>query len=96
MLDDLDQQLSEISNKNIKLTVKDFEKQNDVTVDFLRDTVCTEMEQIKQALSRIDEGTYGICLSCGQTIKQQQMKENIFSWLCVDCTKKGAFSNKVK
>ena len=103
MLEDLDDRLLTItdgSKQNAKPVKKDVEYQafgaeNDEAVDISGGAIREEMEQIKLALSRIDEGTYGICLSCGQTIKQR-LKENIFSWLCIDCTKKGAFSNKVK
>lgn len=44
-----------------------------------------EATQIKAALQRIDEGTYGICVQCGEDIPEKRLELLPHTPLCTDC-----------
>ena len=96
MLEDLDDRLGKISDDVKHLDqplAKDFaeqatETENDEVLDALGNTTRNEMEKIKLAISRIDSGTYGICLSCGQPIKKDRLNAIPFSSQCIHCAEK--------
>jgi DnaK suppressor protein len=41
--------------------------------------------RIERALAKLDEGTYGICDSCGQPIAPRRLEVMPDSVLCIDC-----------
>jgi len=43
---------------------------------------------IDAALKRIDEGTYGTCVSCGQQIRYERLEATPWASLCIDCKRK--------
>jgi len=43
------------------------------------------LDQIERALSRIDDGTYGVCESCGQPIGKGRLQAFPRATLCVSC-----------
>ncbi|MCF6252958.1 MAG: TraR/DksA C4-type zinc finger protein [Methylococcaceae bacterium] len=96
MLEDLDERLEKITDNVKQLDehiAKDFEqpitgKDNDESPDSLENEARIEIEKIQQAISRIDKGTYGICLSCGQAIKKERLNNTPFSSQCTHCAKK--------
>lgn len=52
------------------------------------DIVSSEQEtlyQIDEALKRIDEGTYGVCQSCGKPITMSRLKAVPYASLCIAC-----------
>ncbi len=96
MLEDLEDRLSRISDdvRHIdKPLDKDFSEQaveaeNDLVLDALGHSTRDEIEQIKQAISRIDSGVYGICLKCGQAIKKERLNALPYSNQCIHCASK--------
>ena len=44
-----------------------------------------EAEQIREAQRRRDEGTYGICESCGRQISKERLEARPEATLCIDC-----------
>jgi DnaK suppressor protein len=42
------------------------------------------IRQIEEALRRIDDGTYGICLNCGKTIERRRLQVQPWAQLCID------------
>ncbi len=46
------------------------------------------LNQINSALSRINQGTYGICLDCGQQIPEPRLTYIPWAAYCVDCQSK--------
>lgn len=44
-----------------------------------------EIRDIELALSRLDEGRYGICVECGERIDEQRLDARPESVRCVDC-----------
>lgn len=96
MLEDLEDRLSKITEE-VKHTDKpldqDFSEQaveteNDQVLDALGNTTRDEIEKVKQAISRIDSGTYGICLICGQPIKKERLNALPYSIQCIHCASK--------
>jgi DnaK suppressor protein len=43
---------------------------------------------IDAALKRIDEGTYGTCVSCGEQIRYERLEATPWAALCIDCKRK--------
>ncbi len=50
--------------------------------------------KIDAALKKIDEGTYGICEDCGDTISEERLKVIPFAILCRDCQEKKELMDK--
>ncbi len=44
-----------------------------------------EIEQIKSALRQIEEGSYGVCIHCGQPIPTPRLEALPFATTCVRC-----------
>jgi DnaK suppressor protein len=44
-----------------------------------------EMRQLRQALARFDDGTYGFCEECGQPIGASRLLARPEARLCIDC-----------
>ena len=43
------------------------------------------LKHIDEALARMDEGTYGICVSCGREIPAARLEVRPLSVTCVEC-----------
>ena len=52
--------------------------------------------KIKDALARIEEGTFGICEECGQEISAERLKVRSVTTLCIDCKTKAEEEEKKK
>lgn len=52
--------------------------------------------KIKQALARIEEGTFGICEECGQEISQERLEARPVTTLCIECKTKAEAEEKKK
>ncbi len=46
------------------------------------------LTRVRQAMKRIDEGTYGKCTSCGKMIDTDRLKIDPTADMCLDCAKK--------
>ena len=51
----------------------------------LNDSERNTIQQIDQALARIDDGTYGFCLNCGNAMNEKRLTAIPWSRHCVDC-----------
>ena len=47
-----------------------------------------QLLQIESALTRLDEGQYGICMNCGEEIPIERLKAVPFALFCIDCQRK--------
>lgn len=57
-----------------------------------------EREQIKEideALERIDNGEYGICVECGEEIPEKRLKLIPYAKCCITCKEKIEVRNKL-
>jgi RNA polymerase-binding protein DksA len=46
------------------------------------------LSEIDDALKRIDDGTYGTCVNCGQEIPRERLEANPWASLCIDCKRR--------
>ncbi len=61
------------------------ETENDETLESLMLLTERELEQINEALARIDAGSYFTCSECGAPIPEQRLELLPFTTLCVNC-----------
>ncbi|GAB3687697.1 hypothetical protein GCM10028814_28970 [Angustibacter aerolatus] len=61
---------------------KTFEREHEIA---LANTHRTMLEQSLRALARIDDGSYGVCESCGQPIGKMRLQAFPRATLCVSC-----------
>jgi DnaK suppressor protein len=54
----------------------------------IRDREAKLIKKIKSALERIENGTYGICDSCGEDISLKRLKARPVTTQCIDCKSK--------
>ena len=52
---------------------------------YLANNARNVLEQIQHALSKIDDGTYGVCESCGKAIGKGRLQAFPRATLCVSC-----------
>ena len=57
----------------------------DEVLEGLEAAALSEIAQIRGALERIDQGTYGECDACGEPIGEARLHAIPFTRLCVDC-----------
>ena len=54
----------------------------------LEEAARAKLEQVDDALTRLDAGTYGICVGCGQQIPAGRLEARPFAERCVPCTER--------
>jgi RNA polymerase-binding protein DksA len=64
-----------------------FAQQRDLA---LRDHNELQLEAVDAALGRIEAGTYGICVTCGQPISAARLEAVPAAAHCIDCQKKAS------
>ena len=60
----------------------------------IRDRERKLLAKIKEAIERIDEGSYGVCDECGDEISTKRLNARPVTTLCIEC--KTAQENKEK
>jgi len=45
------------------------------------------LKAIDAALTRINQGRYGLCMSCGKKIPEERLRAIPYAVLCIDCQK---------
>ncbi|MCL4545052.1 MAG: TraR/DksA C4-type zinc finger protein [Chloroflexi bacterium] len=50
-----------------------------------RRTLMRSLEEVRHALQRLEEGTYGLCALCGKPIPERRLLARPQSTLCVTC-----------
>ena len=61
------------------------ERENDEVLERLDTRGLKEVEQIQTALGHIDDGTYGICTSCGVAIGEKRLEAVPYVSTCITC-----------
>ena len=51
----------------------------------IRDRERKLISKIKEALERIEDGTYGYCEACGEPIGEKRLRARPVTTLCIDC-----------
>jgi len=59
------------SDRNFELRIRDRERKL--------------INKIKEALARIDDGSFGICEVCGEEISEGRLRARPVTTLCIDC-----------
>lgn len=54
----------------------------------LIDSAHDELQQVDDALARMDAGTYGVCANCGKGIPAARLRVRPFAEYCVPCAEK--------
>ena len=62
----------------------------------IRDRERKLIGKIKDALERIEDGTYGICESCQEEISQKRLKARPVTTLCIDCKNKQEDDERIR
>jgi DnaK suppressor protein len=70
------------SNRNFTLRIRDRERKL--------------IGKIKEALERIDSGTFGVCEECDENISEARLKARPVTTLCIECKKKQEKEEKTK
>lgn len=70
------------SDRNFELRIRDRERKL--------------IGKIKDALERIDNGSFGICEDCGEEISEERLKARPVTTLCIDCKTKQEKDERVK
>jgi DnaK suppressor protein len=51
----------------------------------IRDRERKLISKIKEALERIEDGTYGLCEACGEPIGEKRLMARPVTTLCIEC-----------
>lgn len=78
------QELSMYDNHPADIASETFEMEKNIA---LIDNELNIIEQIDQALKRIDEGKYGICTHCGKEIEMERLEAIPYASLCISCSR---------
>jgi len=73
-LPDITDRASLESDRNFELRIRDRERKL--------------LKKLNEALSRIDEGTFGTCEMCGGKISEKRLMARPVTTLCINCKKK--------
>lgn len=63
------------------------ERESDEVMESMGREGLHEMQMIRAALDRIDNGTYGICAKCGDPISKERLDAVPHAPLCRDCAR---------
>ncbi len=61
------------------------ETENDDVIYALSASAKTEINNIKKALARIEQGKYDSCINCGGQISFKRLKAIPYTTLCIQC-----------
>jgi DnaK suppressor protein len=70
------------SDRNFLLRIKDRERKL--------------ITKVKEALDRIDNGTFGICESCGRSISEKRLMVRPVTTLCIECKTEGEHQERIE
>ncbi|TWU38340.1 TraR/DksA family transcriptional regulator [Novipirellula artificiosorum] len=62
------------------------QRSNDEVLQSLSTQARKEIDQIRRAIGRIDEGSYGRCTKCDKAISPERLELLPFTTTCVDCS----------
>ena len=58
---------------------------DDEALEGVDDVLRAEIQQIRLALLRIENGTYGTCSKCGKDIRRARLEARPIATRCIDC-----------
>lgn len=63
------------------------ERENDEVLQGLDEMGRAEVTQLRDALRRIDAGSYGVCVSCQKPIQEERLRAVPTAATCISCAK---------
>lgn len=73
-------ELSSMDQHQADVGTELFDRERDLGI---LEAVEGELTEVERALTRIDEGTYGICEACGKQIADERLEAQPYARLCV-------------
>ena len=61
------------------------QRENEEVLTALDDSLNRELEQIENALERLEKGEYGFCGNCGEKIADKRLKALPHANVCINC-----------
>lgn len=61
------------------------ERGSDDVKEQLEESIGAEIQLIKAALTRIEKGTYQVCMNCGGEIREKRLEALPYTSLCIAC-----------
>ncbi len=58
---------------------------DDEALEGVDDVLRAEIQQIRLALLRIENGSYGTCAKCGKEIRRERLEVRPIATRCIDC-----------
>ena len=52
--------------------------------------------KLRQALSRLDDGEYGICIACGEDISEKRLMARPVATHCIDCKTEAETADRIR
>lgn len=91
-LEALDERVHEIEDDLRSPSSPDFaeyatEAEGDEVLEGLERSSVREIEQIRSALQRIEDGSYGECVRCGEEIDEKRLEAVPYATTCIGCAK---------
>lgn len=83
-------ELSSYDNHPADAGTETFERSRDIAID---DTLTDEFNQVNDALERMEQGTYGACVTCGEDIPFERLEAIPYTAYCIDDTPNRKISN---
>jgi RNA polymerase-binding transcription factor len=63
------------------------EMEDDASLEGQGALIAREIASVKRALARIEDGTYGECVRCGEDIAPARLEARPEAALCIDCAR---------
>lgn len=61
------------------------ERENDEVLNALESEAKIEIQQLSNAITRIEDGSYGVCIGCGQDIADARLQVQPSATKCIQC-----------
>ncbi len=82
-LDKLTQDLSKSHSRDS--SEQAIERENDEVINSLESETQEELQQVKNAIERIEQGKYRICAGCGDEIPAERLTAIPYTSFCLKC-----------
>lgn len=79
-------------NDNASDDTEAAEQNGHVQSETLSEETADSLKRVRDAMKRVDDGTYGKCVKCGLMINTDRLGIDPTADLCMDCAKKGTKS----
>lgn len=92
---ELQQRIEAIHNDFAKANESDWaelasERENDEVLNALESEAKVEIQQLSNAINRIENGTYGTCETCGEDIALKRLEVQPAAIQCISCAERAA------